>query len=113
MKDDAVYVEHMLDAVETIETYTEDQTADTFRGNPLVQDAVIRQLEILGEAAKRLSSATRDQFDDVPWRDITGMRDKLIHGYFGVDVDVVWKTVREDVPELKHQLEQIVSDDRL
>lgn len=104
MNDETVYVQHMLDAIEQIEKYTEDLTAETFHERTIVQDAVIRQLEILGEAASRLSEETRSHYDDVPWQDITGMRNKLIHGYFGVDIDVVWATVIEDDPRLKSRL---------
>lgn len=107
MNDDAVYVQHMLESIEHIETYTEDVDEGAFKESPLIQDAVIRHLEIVGEAATRVSEDAQDRFDDVPWRDITGMRNKLIHGYFGVDVDVVWETVVEDLPPLKRALERI------
>lgn len=78
----------------------------------MIQDAVIRQLEIIGEAATRTSEEMQRRYDDVPWHDITGMRNKLIHGYFGVDVDVVWETVVEDLPELKRQLEAMLAEER-
>jgi uncharacterized protein with HEPN domain len=103
--DDELYLQHILEAIERIETYTEGIERDAFRKDSMAQDAVIRQLEVLGEAASQLSDETRDQYGMVPWQDITGMRNKLIHGYFGVDVDVVWKTVQEDLPQLKRELE--------
>lgn len=106
MNDDTVYIRHMLDAIERIEAYTSDLTREEFRETPMVQDAVIRQLEIIGEATKRMSDEARSRHDDVPWQDIAGMRDKLIHGYFGVDVDIVWETVVEELPILKRHLEE-------
>ena len=100
----------MLDSIDAIESYTEDVSERTFQDDSLIQDGVIRQFEILGEAAKQVSTETREQHDEIPWQDIAGMRDKLIHGYFGVDIDVVWKTVEEDVPHLKHLLGDIQFD---
>lgn len=105
MKDDSVYLQHMLESIETIESYTEDVTEADFRERSMLQDAVIRQLEVLGEAAMQLSEETRNEYEDVPWQDITGMRNKLIHGYFGVDIDVVWETVIDDLPRLRRRLE--------
>lgn len=105
MTDDEVYLQHILEAIERIEVYMEGVERDAFLNDSMAQDAVIRQLEVLGEAASQLSDETRDQYDSVPWQDITGMRNKLIHGYFGVDIDVVWRTVQEDLPRLKQQLE--------
>jgi len=76
----------------------------------LLQDGVIRQLEIIGEATKRLSKSLRQQYAEVPWQDIAGMRDKLIHDYFGVDVDTVWLTATEDVLGLREKIKEILSD---
>lgn len=104
MNDDTVYLKHIRDAIERIETYTEGLTEDEFKNDSLVQDGVIRQIGIIGEAAKQLSEEARNDIDDVPWNDIAGMRDKLIHGYFGVDLDTVWDTVQDDIPELKNNL---------
>jgi uncharacterized protein with HEPN domain len=76
----------------------------------LIQDGVIRQLEIIGEASKRLSAEIKEKYLEIPWKDITGMRDKLIHDYFGVDLDAVWDTVEKDIPVLKNKLESLVKE---
>jgi uncharacterized protein with HEPN domain len=76
--------------------------------NRLVQDGVIRQVEVVGEAAKRVSGEVKTKCPDIPWQDITGMRNKLIHDYFGVDLEAVWETVRKDVPRLKSQVESLL-----
>lgn len=107
-KDDEVYLRHILDAIMKIEEYTEDIEYEDFVEQLLVQDGVIRQLEIMGEATKRLSIDFRNEHSNIPWRDIAGMRDKLIHDYLGVDIDTVWDTVVEDIPSLKKQIEEII-----
>ena len=97
MDRDELYLSHIVEAVRKIRQYTEGFTLESFKGNTLVQDGVVRQLEIIGEAARMVSEATRTNHPDIPWYEIAGMRNRLIHEYFGVDLAVVWKTVTEDL----------------
>jgi uncharacterized protein with HEPN domain len=99
--EDRLYLHHILDAIRRIESYLDGVDAQQFESTPLIQDAVIRQLEIIGEAAKRLSEPLRRATPVVPWREIMGMRNKLTHDYMGVDLDAVWLTARDDLSELK------------
>jgi uncharacterized protein with HEPN domain len=110
VRDDTVYLQHVLDATSAIESYLTGVNEATFRAQRLTQDGVIRQLEIIGEAVKRLSKAVRSQYPQIPWQDIAGMRDKLIHDYFGVDLDEVWLTATEDIPILKAAVQTILDE---
>jgi uncharacterized protein with HEPN domain len=103
-RDDSVYLRHILDAISRIEEYLHGVDEEMFYQHYLVQDGVIRQLEIIGEASKRLSREVRASCPNVPWPDIAGMRDKLIHDYFGVDLEAVWLTARDDIPALKAEV---------
>ena len=107
-RDDSVYLHHILDAIAKVESYLEGIDHETFLDHSLVQDGVIRQIEIIGEAVRRLSRDLRDQFSHIPWQDIAGMRDKLIHDYFGVDLETVWLTALQDLPALKTEVRQIL-----
>ena len=103
-KDETVYIRHILDAISRIERYLTGISYEQFDKDTLIQDGVIRQLEIVGEASKRLSDNTKANYEDVPWKDIAGMRDKLIHDYLGTDIKAVWDTAKDDIPILKSKL---------
>lgn len=107
MKEDQVYLAHIRDAIERIETFTTGGR-DQFFADPLVQDAVIRNLEVIGEAVKGLSDDLRAANPDVPWKQIAGMRDVLIHHYFGVKLQTVWQVVAEHLPRLRERVRQLL-----
>lgn len=110
-KDDNVYLKHILDAIERIQTYVKGKDKEKFMKEDLIQDGVIRQIEIIGEASKNLSKEFRKQYPEVPWKDISGMRDKLIHSYFGVDLEAVWETVNKDIPKVKTKIKEMIDKD--
>jgi uncharacterized protein with HEPN domain len=109
MKGDYVYLRHILDATEKIASYI-SVGRDVFLATSHWQDAVIRQLEIIGEATKRLSQDFRSQHGQVPWRRIAGLRDVLIHDYMGVDLEAVWEITQRDLPVLQKQLQAILRE---
>ena len=108
MKQDSVYLRHILDAISKIESYIA-VGHDPFFSDSHWQDAVIRQLEVMGEATKRLSQGLRSRYPDIPWRRMAGLRDVLIHDYFGVDLDMVWQIAQNLLPKLKPKVEDILS----
>lgn len=108
MKRDALYLRHILDAIARIETYTE-VGREVFLATPHWQDATIRQLEIIGEATKNLSEELRATYPTTPWRRIAGLRDVLIHNYLGVDLVAVWEVTQSHLPELKQQVQNILT----
>ena len=107
IKNDHVYVEHILEAISKIETFVKDLTKVEFDNNVMIQDAVIRNFEIIGEATKKISKHFTQTHSSIPWQDMSGMRDKLIHNYLNVDLDVVWKTIEVDLPLLKEMISKI------
>jgi uncharacterized protein with HEPN domain len=107
MKRDALYLRHILEAIQKIESYTA-AGREAFMAGSHWQDATIRQLEIIGEATKQLSRELRAQYPDVPWRRMAGLRDVLIHEYFGVDLTAVWQLTQSEIPQLGRRIEIIL-----
>jgi hypothetical protein len=97
----------ITEAVGRILQYTSDMTYSEFSADTRTQDAVVRNLEILVEAVKNLPEPFKKQYPEVPWRFIAGMRDKLIHHYFGVSLEIAWETARSDIPALQEQLKAV------
>jgi uncharacterized protein with HEPN domain len=102
-----LYLGHILDSCRNIIEFTNGIDFQTFINKRLIQSAVIRELEIIGEATRSLPDEIRKHSKDIPWRKLTGMRDKLIHGYFTVDLKEVWNTVKNDISILKKGIEKI------
>ena len=109
MKDDRIYLRHIAEAVDDIERYTA-AGFEAFLENRMQQDAVIRKLEIVGEAAKHLSASIKENQPEIPWREIAAMRDKMIHEYFGVNLEVVWTVVERNLPELKRAIGELLKN---
>ena len=106
IKDSSIFIEHILESIELIENYTENITFEDFSESIQLQDAVIRRIIIIGEAVKNLSEDIKEKYPDISWKEIAGMRDILIHAYFGIDIELTWETVKNDIPDLKNQLKK-------
>ncbi len=106
-KNYSLFVEHMIESIERIEEFMKNAGEVDFEKNLQLQDAVVRRLEIIGEAAKNLPSDFKNKYPDISWKEIIGTRDKIIHHYFGVDLSIVWDIIKNELPDLKKKLEKI------
>jgi uncharacterized protein with HEPN domain len=108
------YNERFLDILESIEHIEKYATRgrEAFENDELIQTWIVHHLQIIGEAARALPDFFREKYPDIPWSKIIGMRNILVHSYFGVDVDVVWAVVANDIPDLKQEIEKIIKTDR-
>jgi uncharacterized protein with HEPN domain len=107
MKSNSLYIDHILSSIKKIQEYISDMDLSTFLNDQKTQDAVVRQFEIIGEATKRISADYRDKHSEIPWADMAGMRDVLIHDYIDVNLEIVWKTATEDIPEIKEAISKL------
>jgi len=104
------YVKDISDSIKDAEEFVKDYTFEDFKNDKKTIYAVIRAIEVIGEAAKKIPGSIRSKYPDIPWKDMAGMRDKLIHEYFGVDVEVLWKTVQQDLPTLKVLISDVMKE---
>ena len=109
MKDDRVYLLHIRDAIQNAFDYTAGGES-VFLTDSKTRDAVVRTLEVIGEATKNMSHKLKNAHPDIPWKQIAGMRDKMIHEYFGVDYRLVWDVVQKNLPPLKDKINSILGN---
>jgi uncharacterized protein with HEPN domain len=105
-----LFLEDMLEAINKIERYIQDLTRDQFEGNDLVIDAVIRNLEIIGEAAKNVPEDIKKKYPTIPWNRMIGLRNVTIHEYFGVDLNIIWEIITKNLSETKPKIEAMLKD---
>ena len=106
-KDDLVFVEHILDSIRAIENFSRNLSKEELTSNRLKQSAIVREIEVIGEAVKNISKNLKERYSEVKWKDIAGTRDKMIHHYFGVDLNIVWDIINKDLKVLKKQIIEI------
>ena len=109
-KESIIFIEHIINNIEDIENFTRNIRKEDFLKNKEKQNAIIRSLEIIGEAVKNLPPTITNKYPSIPWKDIAGTRDKITHHYFGVDLELIWKTIQENIPELKQEILKIKKD---
>ncbi len=109
-KDYQEYLKDILNSLNDIFTFTKGMTFDQFIKDKKTSNAVLRSLEVLGEAAKQIPAPLRRKYHNIPWKTMAGMRDKLIHEYFGVDLKIVWQTLKNDLPSLESELKDMLRD---
>ena len=102
------YLQDILEAIHRIESYVENVNRSTFEKEQMRFDAVIRNLEIIGEAVTRVPKSIQKNYPNVSWREIVGFRNRLIHAYFDIDIDIVWDAVQSELPILKTQIQRII-----
>lgn len=112
-KNEGVYLHHILDAITAIENYLAGIPKDKFKSTPLLQDGVLRQLEIIGEAAGKLSEEFRASHTNIPWNEIIGLRNRVIHAYFNVNLDIIWEIAQNDLKSLQKDIAEMITPESL
>ena len=105
-----LYLKDILNAIESIEKFVEGMDFEEFKRDDKTSSAVIRKFEIIGEATKNIPDEIRQQYPQIPWKEMAGMRDRLIHFYFGVDYKLVWETIKERMPEVKPLFRKVMEE---
>jgi uncharacterized protein with HEPN domain len=104
------YVQDILDSINEIESFIEEMTFEKFAKDKKTINAVTRSVEVVGEATKKIPKNIRDKYPVIPWKKMSGMRDKLIHEYFGIDIEILWKVAKDEMPPLKTTIKSILRD---
>ena len=104
------YLQDILDAVNDIESFVDDMTYEEFIKDRKTLNAVVRSIEIIGEASKNIPETIKAKNKELPWKQMAGMRDKLIHAYFGIDTETLWKTAKDNIPPLKKSIQKMLKD---
>lgn len=107
-KDHLIFIKHVLGSIEIIENYLGNISKEDFMKDQKLQDAVIRRLEVIGEAVKNIPYELREKYPKIPWQGIAGTRDKLTHHYFGIDLELIWNVTKDDLPVLKKEIKKIL-----
>tara|TARA_Y100000310_G_C20583574_1_gene764223 strand:- start:119 stop:469 length:351 start_codon:yes stop_codon:yes gene_type:complete len=107
-KGDLVFIEHILDSINAIGQFSKNITKNELNSNRLKRSAIVREIEIIGEAVKNISRGLKNKHKEIVWKDIAGTRDKMIHHYFGVDTNIVFDIIKKDLPILKKQIQNIL-----
>ncbi len=110
MRDYRLYLKDILDAMESIEKFVEDMSFEKFKEDDKTTSAVVRKFEIIGEASKNVQEGIKQKYTQIPWKEMAGMRDKLIHIYFGVNYRLVWTAIKERIPQLKPLIKKILDE---
>lgn len=110
MRDYTIYLKDILEAMEAIEKFVEGMELEGFKDDDKTSSAVIRKFEIIGEATKNVAETIKSKYLEIPWKEMAGMRDKLIHFYFGIKYDLVWHTIKDVIPRIKPIVRQIIKD---
>lgn len=108
--DDLTRIRHMRDAAQEIIEFATESSRDSLTDNRMLQLAIVKDLEIIGEAANNVSAESQQKYTYIPWRAMVGMRNRLVHAYFGIDLDVVWQTVQVELPPLIQSLNRVLGD---
>ncbi len=109
-KDPKIFLSHILESIEAINSYTRKLTKEEFTENGQAQDAVVCRIQVIGEAVKNLPVALRKKYVCIHWSKATGMRDVMIHDYFSIDKDIVWKTIKEDLPVFQKEVQKVYNE---
>ncbi len=102
------YLRDIIDSIDDLASFTKDLNFEAFTKDKKTSNAVIRSIEVIGEASKKIPPSIKNKHPPIPWKKMSGMRDKMVHEYFGVDLEIVWKTVREDIPPLKPLIQEVL-----